>query len=205
MQDDSSFVQGPFSSLTMLEWQRAGYFRSGLLLRREVRVDFFIFKYQFILSQVDNIFSNLATYTALYGRSPFSPGTYPLAIIVRTTPLTTTTTTTTSTTTTTTTKATTTSPPRVSSDRFYWAQADNDHVLPARGVGIIPEYDYEEDGTQEAEREDNHQELEAVAQPSPTEITEGSLRLVGGHDVSEVMKSIKKKTLVLLSTESIAG
>ena len=37
----------------MLEWQRAGYFRSGLLLRREV----------------DNIFSNLATYTQLYGRS----------------------------------------------------------------------------------------------------------------------------------------
>ena len=53
VQDDSSFVQGPFSSLTMLEWQRAGYFRSGLLLRREV----------------DNIFSNLATYTQLYGRS----------------------------------------------------------------------------------------------------------------------------------------
>ena len=40
VQDDSSFVQGPFSSLTMLEWQRAGYFRSGLLLRREVRSDF---------------------------------------------------------------------------------------------------------------------------------------------------------------------
>ena len=51
-QDDSDFVQGPYTSVTMLEWQRAGYFRSGLLLRREV----------------DNIFSNLATYTQLYGR-----------------------------------------------------------------------------------------------------------------------------------------
>ena len=46
-------MQGPYTSATMLEWQRAGYFRSGLLLRREV----------------DNIFSNLATYTQLYGRS----------------------------------------------------------------------------------------------------------------------------------------
>ena len=51
--------------------------RPGLLLRREV----------------DNIFSNLATYTALYGRSPFTGGVYPRAIIVRTTPPTTTTTT----------------------------------------------------------------------------------------------------------------
>ena len=41
-QDDSAFVQGPFSSQTMLEWQRARYFRSGLLLRREVRLDLLI-------------------------------------------------------------------------------------------------------------------------------------------------------------------
>ena len=27
-QDDSNYVQGPFSSPTMLEWQKAGYFRS---------------------------------------------------------------------------------------------------------------------------------------------------------------------------------
>ena len=29
-QDDTNFVQGPFTSHTMLEWQRAGYFRSEL-------------------------------------------------------------------------------------------------------------------------------------------------------------------------------
>ena len=28
-QDDSNYVQGPFSSPTMREWQKAGYFRSG--------------------------------------------------------------------------------------------------------------------------------------------------------------------------------
>ena len=168
----------------MLEWQRAGYFRSGLLLRREVRLDYLIIKYPFNLSQVDNIFSNLATYTALYGRSPFFPGTYPRAIIVRTTPLTTTTTTTT--TTTKTIKSTTTIT-RLSSDRFYWGQADNDHVLPARGDGIIPEYDYEEDVTQDAESESYHQEIEEMIPLSTSELTEGSLRLVGGHVISEVM------------------
>ena len=27
--DDSDFVQGPFTSFTMLEWYKAGYFRSS--------------------------------------------------------------------------------------------------------------------------------------------------------------------------------
>ena len=134
---------------------------------------------------MDNIFSNLATYTSLYGRSPFSPGNYPRAIIVRTTQPTSPTTTTATTTTTTTTPSTTTSPSEVLSDRFYWGQIDNNHVLPARGDGIIPEYDYEEDETQGTEN--NHQELEAtMIQPSSSDIKEGSLRLVGGHDNSEV-------------------
>ena len=174
-QDDSDYVQGPFTSTTMLEWQKAGYFRSSLLLRREV----------------DNIFSNLATYTALYGRSPFSPGSYPRAIIVRTTPLTTTTTTTTKTTTKTitTTKSTTRSPVSTSNDHFHWHQVDISHVLPVRGDGILPGADYEEieEASQEYEEgtEEEIQEHEATDM-HPSDIREGSLRLVGGHDNTEV-------------------
>merc|ERR1719385_271128 len=100
-------MQGPFSSSTMLEWQKAGYFRPGLLLRREV----------------DNVFTNLAGYTRLYGRSPFSRGNYPRAIIVRTT------TTTTTTTTTSTTPSTTTRVP----PHLEWQRASQrEDVTPIR-------------------------------------------------------------------------
>ena len=154
-----------------------------------------------ILWQVDNIFSNLATYTALYGRSPFSPGTYPRAVIVRTTPPTTTTTTTSTTTTTTTTKSTTTTTNEMLSDRFFWGQIDNRHVLPSRGDGIIPEYQYVEDETQGDETKNNHQELEATRiQPSSSDIKEGSLRLVGGHDNSEVIRNPKSRTPIVIQT-----
>ena len=58
-QDDSAFVQDPFSSLTMLEWQRAGYFRSGLLLRREVRLDFLLFEETFCCSHPQKLLESL--------------------------------------------------------------------------------------------------------------------------------------------------
>ena len=58
-QDDSAFVQGPFSSLTMLEWQRAGYFRSGLLLRREVTFDFLLFEETFYCSHPQKLLESL--------------------------------------------------------------------------------------------------------------------------------------------------
>ena len=155
--DDSNYIQGPFSSPTMLEWQRAGYFRQGLLLRREV----------------DNIFSNLATYTSLYGRSPFTPGHYPRSIIVRTTTIRTTTTTTTTTTSTTLSTSTTTLPP------FNWQRFDTSQVLtPNRGDDI----DIEEDD--ENYSEENVEMLET--DNDATEPKEGSLRLVGGHDETEV-------------------
>ena len=61
-------------------------------------------------------------------------------------------------------------------------------MLPARGDGIIPEYDYEEDVTQDTESERHHQEIEDIFPPSSSELAEGSLRLVGGHVISEVME-----------------
>merc|ERR1711971_440505 len=72
--DDSNNVQGPYSSFTMLEWFKAGYFKNSLLIRREV----------------DNAFTALGVYQRLYGRVPFSAGAYPDPIIVVTTTTTTT-------------------------------------------------------------------------------------------------------------------
>ena len=59
-QDDSAFIQGPFSSLTMLEWQRAGYFRSGLLLRREVTFDFLLIEETFYCSHPQKLLESFA-------------------------------------------------------------------------------------------------------------------------------------------------
>ena len=146
--DDSNYTQGPFSSPTMLEWQKAGYFRPGLLLRREV----------------DNIFSNLATYTSLYGRSPFTSGSYPRAIIVRTT-TTAPTSTTTTTKTTTTSKSTTvktTTLSTVSTSYFAWQTTDIGQTSSVRGDGI----DIEDD-------------------EDATDIKDGSLRLVNGHEETD--------------------
>ena len=171
--DDSDYTQGPFSSATMLEWQKAGYFRLGLLLRREV----------------DNIFSNLATYTALYGRSPFSKGHYPRAIIVRTTPATTTTTTVSSTSTTTTSTTSTTTASLV--NHFYWDDVDDNHILPLRGDGIVPDDDY---GRTNDFTDENDYDDEQVAAPNcdnsdcEADPTDGDVRLTGGHDPTEVGK-----------------
>ena len=164
-QDDSNYVQGPFSSPTMLEWQKAGYFRQGLLLRREV----------------DNIFSNLATYTALYGRSPFSKGSYPGAIIVRTTPLTSSSTTSTTTTTTT---SSTARPPNTTEPsyrpHFSWDYIESNHLQPVRGDGIEIEEDYSDQEYQTESEEEDIEEEQATREPRS-----GDLRLTGGHDESE--------------------
>ena len=75
---------------------------------------------------------------------------------------------------------------------------DTSHVLPIRGDGILPGAEYEEieeesqeyEGTEEASQEyegteEASQEHEATDM-HPSEMREGSLRLVGGHDNTEV-------------------
>jgi len=161
--DDGDNLQGPFSSSTMLEWQKAGYFRPGLLLRREV----------------DNVFTNLAGYTRLYGRSPFSRGNYPRAIIVRTT-------TTTTTTTTSTTPTTTTSVP----PHLEWQRASQrEDVTPIRGDGIIIEDDdedyYEENPNTVEWGEEPTNEVCPESEDCRPSLKDGTIRLTGGRDETE--------------------
>merc|ERR1711892_484697 len=100
-QDTSGYVQGPFTADTMLDWNRARYFRNDLLIRREA----------------DEAFKTLEEFSNLYGRVPFSIGDHPMSITkneplqIMSTTSTASTTTTTETTSTTTTATTTTKPP----------------------------------------------------------------------------------------------
>jgi len=161
-QDDSNNVQGPYSSFTMLEWFRAGYFRNSLLIRREV----------------DNVFTALGVYQRLYGRVPFSAGAYPDPIIVVTT------TSTTTTTTTTTTKATTTSTqrPRVTAPLLDWTSYHEDTSegvsLNRADVAIVP--------LEEQEGERDEVEWGGVVENGETpSLKDGTIRLTGGRDDAE--------------------
>ena len=130
--------------------------------------------------EVDNVFTNLAGYTRLYGRSPFSRGNYPRAIIVRTT--TTTTTTTTSTTPTTTTRV----PPHLE-----WQRASQrEDVTPIRGDGIIIEDDdedyYEEIPNTIEWGEEPTNEVCPESEDCRPSLKDGTIRLTGGRDETEV-------------------
>jgi len=167
--DDGDNIQGPYASKTMLEWQKAGYFRSGLLLRREV----------------DNVWNSLAKYTRLYGRSPFSRGTYPSAIIVRTTTTTTTTTTTSTTTTTTTTVQTITAR---EPHRLVWEVMESNNEIPVRGDGIaIEDYrdDYEENKENSVDWGDESDNDDCDSTDCRPSLKDGSIRLTGGRDETE--------------------
>ena len=65
---------------------------------------------------------------------------------------------------------------------------DTSHVLPIRGDGILPGAEYveiEEESQEYEGTEEASQEHEATDM-HPSEMREGSLRLVGGHDNTEV-------------------
>ena len=150
---------------------------------------------------MDNIFSNLATYTALYGRSPFTGGVYPRAIIVRTTPPPTTTTTTTTT-------ASTTSAPGLSLYRphFTWDSLENNHVQPVRGDGIEIEQDHqeEEEDYSEAEYEvvyqDLHQDLQQDLQQELQQDLQQDL-----HEVQEPEQKLEEEPEQSSSESCVTG
>ena len=69
-------------------------------------------------------------------------------------------------------------------NHFYWEDVDDNHVLPLRGDGIVPEDDYE--STNDRDDDDHVAAPDCDASDCNSEPREGDVRLNGGHDDTEV-------------------